>query len=62
MSRAPGVGHRGGRLLWHLEDSENLLVRWRTCSADEADRAETDAIKSFKEVNCDRLPYANMNK
>jgi hypothetical protein len=55
------VGHRGGRLLWHLEDSEKLLVRWRTCSAVEADQDETNAIASFKKVYGTR-PYANRNK
>jgi hypothetical protein len=23
------IGHRGGRLLWHLTDSSELLLRWR---------------------------------
>ena len=56
------VGHRGGRLLWHLRDSRELLVRWRTCLAKEADRAETEAIARFKVVYDDKRPYANMAK
>jgi hypothetical protein len=56
------VGHRGGRLLWHLKDSGALLVRWRTCAAEGADRAETDAIRSFKAVYGGKRPYANMAK
>lgn len=56
------IGHRGGLLLWHLEDSGKLLVRWRTCAADEADLAETDAIKSFKSLHDDKRPFANMMK
>jgi restriction endonuclease S subunit len=56
------VGHRGGRLLWHLEDSGELLVRWRTCAANKADSAETAAITSFKSVHDDRRPFANMAK
>jgi len=55
-------GHRGGRLLWHLEDSGQLLVRWRLYSADEADPAETAAITSFKAVFAGRRPFANRNK
>lgn len=56
------VAHRGGRLLWHLQDSEELVVRWRTCTADEADRAETAAIADFKRSHGGMRPFANMNK
>jgi hypothetical protein len=56
------VGHRGGRLLWHLEDNKELLVRWLTCPAHEAERAETAAIASFKESHDGMRPFANMNK
>jgi hypothetical protein len=56
------VGHRGGSLLWHLQDSEELLVRWRTCTADEADRAKTTAIDDFRRSHRGMRPIANMNK
>jgi hypothetical protein len=56
------VGHRGGRLLWHLQDSEDLLVRWRTCTADETDRAEMTAIADFRRSHRGMRPFANMNK
>jgi len=56
------VGHRGGRLLWHLQDSGELLVRWRTCAASKADSAEDDAINSFKSAHEGRRPFANMTK
>ena len=56
------VGHRGGRLLWHLQDSEDLLVRWRNCTTDEADRAETTAIADFRRSHRGQRPFANMNK
>jgi hypothetical protein len=55
------VGHWGGRLLWHLPEAEKLLVRWRTCSTEQADRAETNAIGSFKTLYGKR-PYANLRK
>jgi hypothetical protein len=56
------IGHRGGRLLWHLKDSNSLEVRWRACSAGEADRSETAAITCFKAVHGGKRPYANWNK
>lgn len=56
------VAHRVGRLLWHLQDSEELLVRWRACTPDEAKRAETAAIADFKRSHRGMRPFANMNK
>jgi hypothetical protein len=56
------IGHRGGRLLWHLPQSGKLLVRWRACPADEADGDETKAVASFKAVYDGRRPYANLTK
>jgi hypothetical protein len=56
------IGHWGGRLLWHLPEKEKLLVRWRTCSLEHADKAETNAIGSFKTVYNGRRPYANLRK
>ena len=56
------IGHRGGRLLWHLEDSGKLLVRWRTYPANKADSAETAAIKKFKSLHDGKRPFANMVK
>lgn len=56
------VGHWGGRLLWHLPDREKLLVRWRTCCPEQADKAETNAVGSFKNVYDGRRPYANLRK
>ena len=56
------VGHRGGRLLWHLQDSGQLQVRWRTCATNEADWAESSAIACFKAIHDGKRPYANMLK
>jgi len=56
------VGHRGGRLLWHLQDNKELLVRWRVYATDEADHAETAAIADFKESHHGARPFANLYK
>jgi len=55
------VGHWGGRLLWHLPEKENLLVRWRTCTAGDADKEETKAIGAFRS-HYGMRPYANLRK
>jgi hypothetical protein len=56
------VPHRGGRLLWHLQDSDELLVRWRIRAPHQAERAETTAITDFKRSHRGLRPLANMNK
>jgi len=56
------VPHRVGRLLWHLEDSDESLVRWRACTPDEAKRAETAAIADFKRSHRGVRPFANMSQ
>ncbi|MGU7781354.1 hypothetical protein [Burkholderia sp. PU8-34] len=53
------VGHRGGRLLWHLPDWEQLLVRWRTCPPHSADAVEAALIEQFCHAQDGRRPYAN---
>jgi hypothetical protein len=53
------VGHRGGRLLWHLPDWEELLVRWRTCPPHSADVVEAALIERFCQAHDGRRPYAN---
>lgn len=53
------VGHRGGRLLWHLNDWETLQVFW-LCNPNAAD-LETSLINQFREIYGER-PFANLKK
>lgn len=55
------IGHRGGRMLWHLSDWEDLQVVWRTCDDGGAGRLESELIDSFRRVHQVR-PFANMIK
>ncbi|MFT2691627.1 hypothetical protein [Clavibacter zhangzhiyongii] len=55
------VGHRGGRAIWHLDDSAQLLVAWREIAptrraADE----ESEMLAGFMAHHSGRLPFANM--
>ncbi|WP_247424644.1 hypothetical protein [Ralstonia pseudosolanacearum] len=56
------IGHRGGRLLWHLSDWEDLLVRWMDCPGASAAAIKADLIKRFQREHGDRLPYANRSQ
>jgi hypothetical protein len=55
------VGHRGGRAIWHLDDSAQLLVAWReTAPARRASDDESELLADFMAHHEGRLPFANM--
>ena len=55
------VGHRGGRLLWHLGDYAALRLRWLECACADTDAMETHLIDQFRAVHGAR-PFANRVK
>lgn len=55
------IGHRGGRLLWHLSDHAALRVHWKRCGGSQADRLETRLINHFRKIHGKR-PFANRAK
>lgn len=56
------VGHWGGRYIWQLSDSENLILCWKTVNASEdPDVFETELINRFRSIYGCR-PFANLTK
>lgn len=52
------VGHTGGRYIWQLADSSELLVGWREES--DALPLEQSMIQSFKAMHGGQRPFANL--
>ncbi|MBJ8346966.1 hypothetical protein JGU72_20035 [Antrihabitans sp. YC2-6] len=53
------VGHWGGRYIWQLADSDELLVGWKTTADGLARDLERDMIAEFKAAHAQR-PFANL--
>lgn len=52
------IGHWGGRLIWQLEDSAELLVAWRETPGLVPREVETEMIAAFREA-FGKPPFAN---
>ena len=53
------VGHKGGRLIWQIKNSRNLLVCWKPLFSGEPRVVEAALIQEF--VNqFGKLPFANL--
>ena len=55
------VGHWGGRYIWQLEDSRDLIVCWKLLYSEEPRSIEQQMISEFKALHSGRRPFANLN-
>jgi hypothetical protein len=53
------VGAWGGRYMWQIEDAQDLVVAYRTCSTGERLTLEGELLKQFRD-DWGRLPFANL--
>lgn len=54
------VGHYGGRYIWQLENSKNLMVCWKALE-EESREAEKELSNLFMS-KFNKLPFANINR
>ncbi|HBG28410.1 MAG: hypothetical protein A2Y10_11070 [Planctomycetes bacterium GWF2_41_51] len=53
------IGHRGGRYIWQLKDSDNLLFAWKPLIDEDPRFIELSLINEFtKRYN--KMPFANL--
>ena len=57
FGRGQPVGHWGGRYVWQLEESDELLVCWKPCS--DPSGLEKRLVKKFENAY-GKLPFANL--
>jgi hypothetical protein len=59
FGQGKSVGHYGGRLIWQIENSGELLFCWKTIMSGEPKNVETELISEFFEYYKKR-PFANL--
>lgn len=59
FGRGKPVGHWGGRLIWQLEDSQSLVIAWKSLPGPEVDEAEARYHAEFRQLY-GHLPFANL--
>ena len=53
------IGHWGGRLIWQLKNSKNLVVCWKELPKDDPGTIEAKLIQEFKS-EFKKRPFANL--
>jgi len=59
FGQGKNVGHWGGRLIWQLENSNELLVCWKPLPVEDPRTIEAEIIKQFV-ASYKKRPFANL--
>ena len=54
------IGHWGGRYIWQIKYSGNLLLCWKPTPDEDPETVETALIARFKEQRGGHRPFANL--
>ena len=53
------IGHYGGRYIWQIKNSTDLVIAWKPLLGSDPKQVESEILKSFIEIY-GRRPYANL--
>ncbi len=59
FGQGKNIGHYGGRLIWQLGDSKDLIVCWKALPKDDPRNVESGLIRDFVSIYSAR-PFANL--
>lgn len=60
FGQGASVGHWGGRYIWQLADSKDLIVCWKPLPSDDPRDVERQMIAYFKAIHGGKRPFANL--
>jgi hypothetical protein len=60
FGQGANIGHWGGRYIWQLADSRDLVVCWKTLTDDDPREVEHQMIAEFKAAHAGKRPFANL--
>ena len=60
FGQGANVGHWGGRYIWQLADSRDLVVCWKTLANEAPRDVERKMIADFKAAHAGKRPFANL--
>ena len=60
FGQGANIGHWGGRYIWQLADSRELIVCWKTLTKDDPREVEHEMIAEFKSAHSGMRPFANL--
>jgi hypothetical protein len=59
FGQGKNVGHWGGRMIWQIATSQNLVVCWKSLPDEDPRTVEVNLIKEFR-AQFGKLPFANL--
>lgn len=59
FGKGKNIGHWGGRLIWQLKDSSELVICWKPLPSEDPRSAEKELIKAFV-MKHGKRPFANL--
>jgi hypothetical protein len=60
FGQGKSVAHWGGRFIWQLRNSADLLICWKALPDDDPKSVESELIALFKQQHGGRRPFANL--